>query len=74
MLQIADVEKIQIPILLIHGTEDTTVPVECSQTLDVQLTAMNKDHKYIEYIGAGHGVVDRAIPEVIDYFNAKLGR
>ncbi len=47
-------EKINIPILLIHGTEDRVVDVEHSQDMAEELEDFDKDFRYVEIEGANH--------------------
>ncbi len=46
--------KIKIPILLIHGTDDQVVPVKHSQVMAAALTKQNKQVNYIELEDANH--------------------
>jgi len=46
--------KINIPILLIHGTEDRVVDVEHSQDMAEELEDFDKDFRYVEIEGANH--------------------
>lgn len=48
------VEKVNVPILVIHGDIDGRVPVEQSRLFVDQLEDLKKDHKYIELKGADH--------------------
>jgi dienelactone hydrolase len=48
------VEKVNIPILVIHGDIDGRVPVKHSRLFVKELKNLNKDHKYIELKGADH--------------------
>lgn len=48
------VEKVNVPILVIHGDVDTTVPVEHSRLFVDELKKHGKQHQYIELEGAGH--------------------
>jgi acetyl esterase/lipase len=45
------------PTLLIHGTKDTDVPYEQSETMDRELTRKVVKHELITVLGAGHGLV-----------------
>lgn len=48
------VEKIHIPILLIHGDEDASVPVEQSRLMVAELKRQNKIYEYIELKNGSH--------------------
>jgi dipeptidyl aminopeptidase/acylaminoacyl peptidase len=49
------VDRINIPLLIAHGTEDENVPISQSKKLHEALTKANKPHSYIVYEGEGHG-------------------
>jgi len=42
------------PVLIIHGTADTTVPIAIAQSLQVALAQQGVPHLYAELQGAGH--------------------
>lgn len=44
------------PIQIHHGTADTSVPVEFSDTLAEQLKAAGQTHEYFRYPGADHNI------------------
>ncbi|MCO4797924.1 MAG: S9 family peptidase [Colwelliaceae bacterium] len=48
------VEKVNVPILVIHGDIDGRVPIVHSRKFVDQLIKLNKDHKYIELEEADH--------------------
>jgi dipeptidyl aminopeptidase/acylaminoacyl peptidase len=48
------VEQVRIPVLLIHGIEDTIVPVEQSRTLNSRLQRARRDVRYVELSGDDH--------------------
>jgi dipeptidyl aminopeptidase/acylaminoacyl peptidase len=47
-------EKINIPVLLIHGTKDRSVPVKHSRKMKNKLDASKKQFRYLELKGGGH--------------------
>ncbi len=51
-------DKINTPLLLLHGTVDTNVPSNESQQLFTALRILGKPVSYIEIIGENHVVVD----------------
>jgi dienelactone hydrolase len=51
---IRHVDVVQIPILLLHGVEDTVVPVEQSRTMNARLLRANKKVRYVEFKGDDH--------------------
>lgn len=60
------VEKVNIPLLVIHGDIDQRVPIEHSRLFVEELVKYNKDHKYVELKGADH------FSNTIDYNNKKI--
>ncbi|HKE92753.1 MAG TPA: prolyl oligopeptidase family serine peptidase, partial [Povalibacter sp.] len=57
-LQTAD--RIAIPLLIAHGTEDQNVPPSQSKKLHDALTKAKKPHEFVLYEGEGHGFDDPA--------------
>jgi len=49
-------EKIKIPVLLIHGTDDKVVPVRHSQDMAEELEDYDKDVRYVEIEGGDHNL------------------
>ena len=51
-------DRVQIPILLIHGTDDTVVPIEQSRRMLSRLQAAGKDVRFVELRGDDHWLSD----------------
>jgi len=51
------VDEIQIPVLLMHGTDDNVVRVEHSRLMVEALEKASKDYKYIEFPDEYHGLL-----------------
>lgn len=51
-------DRVRIPILLIHGTDDTVVPIEQSRRMQRALTAAGKDVRFVELQGDDHWLSD----------------
>lgn len=51
---IDEVEKVNVPILLIHGDVDQRVPITHSKRYRKKLEKFNKNYKYVELDGADH--------------------
>jgi dipeptidyl aminopeptidase/acylaminoacyl peptidase len=49
------VERISIPLLIAHGSDDENVPLSQSKKLHEALTKAKKPHSYVVYEGEGHG-------------------
>jgi dipeptidyl aminopeptidase/acylaminoacyl peptidase len=47
-------DKITIPVLLIHGVDDTVVPVTQSERMDRALGALQRPHKFVRLAGEDH--------------------
>ena len=63
------------PLQLHHATGDTSVPVEFSQTLAEQLTAVGKEHELYVYQGDDHNISGNfttAMRRTIEYFDRAL--
>lgn len=51
---IDEVEKVNVPVLLIHGSVDQRVPVEHANIYREKLDKLGKNYKYVELEGADH--------------------
>ena len=51
-IRIAD--KVRVPILLIHGVDDSVVPIEQSRNMDAALRRAGKQVRYVELKGDDH--------------------
>jgi dipeptidyl aminopeptidase/acylaminoacyl peptidase len=47
-------ERIQAPVLLVHGSTDRVVPVSQSKSMAAALSRAGKPHRYIEQEGGDH--------------------
>ncbi len=47
-------ERIRVPVLLVHGTQDRSIPVEQSETMAKALKRAGKPYRYIEQEGGDH--------------------
>ena len=52
------VDRVQIPILIIHGTDDTIVPISQSRLMRDRLQAAGKTVRYVELTGDDHYLSD----------------
>jgi len=71
-------DRFQAPVLLIHGTEDTTVLARQSDIMNDALKAANKPVEYIRIKGDDHGLVDNdsrriALTKVADFLKTHIG-
>lgn len=51
-------DRVRIPILLIHGTDDTVVPIQQSRLMQRRLQAAGKDVRLVELTGDDHWLSD----------------
>jgi dipeptidyl aminopeptidase/acylaminoacyl peptidase len=47
-------DQVRVPILLVHGIEDTVVPVEQSRSMNTKLLRAQRDVRYVELAGDDH--------------------
>jgi dipeptidyl aminopeptidase/acylaminoacyl peptidase len=47
-------DRIKIPVLLIHGSDDTVVPLAQSAAMDAALTKAGKAHQFVRLPGEDH--------------------
>lgn len=62
-----------LPILVIHGDDDQTVPVGVSQLWVARMQELGMQHLYVEVSGGDHSLLISQTPEnmkkVVDFFN-----
>ncbi len=51
-------DRVTVPILLVHGTDDTIVPIEQSRRMRARLAAAGKDVRFVELRGDDHYLSD----------------
>jgi dipeptidyl aminopeptidase/acylaminoacyl peptidase len=70
-------KEIDIPILLIHGSDDKIVPIRHSRNMADELTDYNKDVRYVEIEDANHHLSVQAhriktLKEMVNFFDKHL--
>ena len=69
------VSRLAVPVMLVHGDKDSTVPIRQSQLYADALTAAGKPHEFYTLPGEGHGLSTTANAQVwydrLDAFLAK---
>lgn len=65
-------DKVNIPILVVHGDIDIRVPVKHSREFVAQLEKLNKDHKYIELVDADHFSDTLFYEHKVEFYSAML--
>jgi dipeptidyl aminopeptidase/acylaminoacyl peptidase len=53
-------DRVRIPVLLMHGTNDTVVPIDQSRRMERALRAAGKDVRFVELRGDDHWLSDPA--------------
>lgn len=78
---IDSVDKVNVPIFVVHGDIDQRVPVRHSRDFVDKLKSLNKEHKYLELKGADHFsntlYFDHKMEfytELINWLNTKCGK
>jgi dipeptidyl aminopeptidase/acylaminoacyl peptidase len=51
-------DRVRIPVLLIHGTDDSVVPIDQSRRMLRALESLNKDVRFVELRGDDHWLSD----------------
>jgi dipeptidyl aminopeptidase/acylaminoacyl peptidase len=51
---LGSVERIGVPILLLHGADDTVVPIQQSELMAATLKEKNKPYKFVKLAGEDH--------------------
>jgi len=66
------VDKVNVPILVVHGDVDKRVPVHHSRDFVEKLIKYKKDHKYLELKGADHFYNTLDYQHKVDYYSTLL--
>jgi len=72
------VDDVRIPILLMHGTDDTVVPIMQSQRMNDRLRSAGKDVRFVQLTGDDHWLSDaptriQMLRELETFLAANLG-
>lgn len=54
-----NINDINAPVLLMHGTNDASVSVNQSRKFHTRMTARSKDIRYVEFNGGGHNLYNQ---------------
>jgi pimeloyl-ACP methyl ester carboxylesterase len=65
-----NVDKLKnIPVIVVHGDNDTAVPVASARRWVARLKEQAIEHEYLELAGTGHGdVVGKGMPKIFEFF------
>lgn len=60
-------DRVQAPLLLVHGTEDHAVAPFLTDEIFVGLRRLGKCVEYVRYAGLGHSELNWSVPNQVDY-------
>jgi dipeptidyl aminopeptidase/acylaminoacyl peptidase len=62
------------PTLILHGTDDTVIPVNQAELLNERLEAVKLPHRFVVFPGVGHRLpVDGVRDEILSFFRQHVG-
>lgn len=64
-------EKLDVPLLLLHGDKDWRFEPDHARRMDTRLTELGYPHKYVEFPGGDHGLLahrEQVYREIADWF------
>jgi dipeptidyl aminopeptidase/acylaminoacyl peptidase len=72
------IDRIQAPLMVIHGANDPRVPVQEAEQIVATLRARGREVDYLRYEDEGHGLAKAknradAWPKVVDFFMRHMG-
>lgn len=62
-------DRVETPLLIVHGALDEAVPVTESDSVFVSLRRLGKEVVYVKYAGEGHWEGEWGRPNVLDYWS-----
>ncbi|MCI0722334.1 MAG: prolyl oligopeptidase family serine peptidase, partial [Acidobacteria bacterium] len=62
-------DRVETPLLIVHGAEDPTVASFLSDEVFVALRRLGKTVEYAKYEGEGHSPLDWSYPNQLDFCN-----
>jgi dipeptidyl aminopeptidase/acylaminoacyl peptidase len=65
------IDNLRTPLLVVHGSEDTNVPVEEAQQVVDALAAREVEHRFLLFEGEGHELL--ATPNRVCFVQAAVG-
>ena len=65
-------QKRQTPILILHGSDDTSLPTAYSQTTYDQLDTYSMDWTFEEIDGMGHGANEDGLTKMEEFFTTYM--
>jgi dipeptidyl aminopeptidase/acylaminoacyl peptidase len=65
-------DRVQTPILIVHGSEDVQVPVFLADQIFVALRRLGKEVCYTRYEGEGHGLPIWSAANQVDLLNRRI--
>lgn len=60
-----NIAEIKVPVLLMHGTDDDTVPFEQSDIMQKALKASGRDQKIVVFEDAGHNIFESNLEDYL---------
>jgi dipeptidyl aminopeptidase/acylaminoacyl peptidase len=67
---IHQIDRLRAPLLVVHGSEDTNVPVEEAEQVVAALAARGVEHRYLLFAGEGHELL--ATPNRVTFVQATV--
>jgi dipeptidyl aminopeptidase/acylaminoacyl peptidase len=72
-------DRIAAPLMVVHGVNDSNVPLVEARQLVAELARLGKPHRYLEFAGEGHELLNRSnratfVDATVDWMDEHLAR